>query len=127
MQKATHTLDLNRTKALTDAGLHVLVETGLLHTLAQAGGDGVKRPANLDEIRSLDLVFAPVTDEGLKDLQKCKNLQSLNLGFTQVTDAGLQHLKGCKNLRTLYLEAAPITDAGQKDLEAALPKIMIAH
>ena len=112
---------------MVDAGLRVLVETGLLHTLVGARGEDGLRPKDLAEIRSLDLTFTAVTDAGLKELEKCPNLQALNLSYTAVTDEGLRQLKGCKRLQTLYLEGTAVTDAGQKELEAALPKIKVAH
>jgi hypothetical protein len=125
--KNLQTLNLTRTPALSDAGLRVLVEMSLLHTLIQARGEGGKRPKEIAEIRSLDLTFTAVTDAGLKELAKCPNLQALNLSYTTVSDDGLRNLKGCKNLQLLYLEGTAVTEVGQKELEAALPKVVVAR
>src|SRR5262249_5004361 len=122
-----HTLNLLRTQALTDKGLGVLLEIGLLHTLVQASGEGGKRPANIDEIRTLDLTFTDVTDAGLNQLKTCPNLQLLNLSFTKITDEGMRQLKECKSLQLLYLESTEVTDEGQQELQAALPNLTIAR
>jgi len=51
----------------------------------------------------LALVFAGVTDAGLKELAGLKSLQKLDLRRTQVTDAGLKELQkalpACQILR----------------------------
>ncbi len=55
----------------------------------------------LTYIRSLDLRWNQVGDEGVERLKHLTTLESLNLDGTGVSDAGLESLKGLTRLRTL--------------------------
>jgi internalin A len=63
-------------------------------------------------LRSLDLSYSQVNDEGLQSLEGMKNLQRLLLQDTLVTDAGLRHLKDLTRLEELDLHGCRISGAG---------------
>jgi len=102
---------------LTDTNLRALRQAGLLYKLRQARGTRDTRPTSVDEVRVLDLNYAPVLDAGLKELAPFKNLGWLNLNDTRVTNAGLKELAGFKKLTALHLRNTLVTDAGLKELE----------
>ena len=66
----------------TDAGLKILREIGLLHTLKGAKTKDGERPSNLAEVHSLDLSRTRVTNVGLKELKDLAALTTLNLSDT---------------------------------------------
>jgi internalin A len=67
-----------------------------------------------------------MTDAGLKELAALKGLQKLKLGPAMVTDAGLKELAGLKALKSLDLsDCKGVTDVGVKDLQQALPDLII--
>ncbi len=140
---------------VTDAGLKELARTKSLQTLSFTGtqltGANLKALAGLKNLQDLNLSGTQVTDEGLQELAGLKSLRWLYLVDTQVTDVGLKHLLGLKNLQTLQLEgtsvtdeglkvlaglkslqdlnviATNVTDAGPKELQKALPDIVISY
>ena len=74
--------------------------------------------ANMPEqIYSLNLAKAKVSDEGLAVLTQLKNLTQLHLENSSVTDAALEHLRGSERLQYLNLYGTGVTDAGVKHLE----------
>ncbi len=70
-----------------------------------------------DQIYSLNLAKAKVSDEGLAMLTQLKNLTQLHLENSSVTDAALEHLRGSERLQYLNLYGTGVTDAGVKHLE----------
>src|SRR5262245_45679699 len=64
----------------------------------------------------LFLIFAPLTDSGLKELAAMKELHTLDLTQTKITDAGLKELGALKGLQTLNLTNTRVTDIGLKEL-----------
>src|SRR5213596_808005 len=60
-------------------------------------------------LRSLDLSYSQVNDEGLQSLEGMKNLQRLLLQDTLVTDAGLRHLKDLTRLEELDVHGCRIS------------------
>jgi RNA polymerase sigma factor (sigma-70 family) len=101
---------------LTDDNLRVLRELSLLHTLSQASAAYGKPSPRLDEdVTSIDLTQAPVTDAGLKELAGLTHLVKLNLQQTKVTGVGLKGLVSLKELDELNLNYE-VTDAGLKEI-----------
>ena len=50
-------------------------------------------------LRELNLIETPITDEGLAQLVNCPELIKLYLSGTKVTDAGLVHLQRIRTSR----------------------------
>jgi Leucine-rich repeat (LRR) protein len=123
--KKLNSLVLDRPK-LTDGMLRTLREAGLLHTLADAEVAfdpkvPIKRPARPEDVVRLNLVGAPLTDAGLKEVAGLKNLEWLDLRGTTAgrTAAGLMELAGLKKLNNLVLDESQITDEVLRGLRAA--------
>ena len=70
-----------------------------------------------EQVYSLNLAGAKVTDAGLGILAQLKNLSHLHLENSAVTDAGIAHLAQLASLQYLNLYGTNITDAGLKQLE----------
>jgi Leucine-rich repeat (LRR) protein len=113
--KSLQTLTIDH--LLTDANLRVLREVGLLHRLRQAVGKGDARPGSPDEVESMTLTAAQITDASLKELAPLRNLTFLDLSSTQVTDAGLKEVASFKKLTALVLANTQVTNAGLTRLE----------
>ena len=64
---------------------------------------------------------------GLEDLKGFNQLQTLDLSYATVSDAGLEHLKGLTQLQELWLNGTQVTDEGVKKLQQVLPKCLISH
>jgi Leucine-rich repeat (LRR) protein len=97
--------------------LGVLSESGQLHALSRAKGEGDGRAKDDAAIRSLDLSRTPVTDAGLEKLRGLQELTTLRLNSTKVTGVGLLELKDLKKLTTLELGDTEVTDAGLRALK----------
>ena len=64
-----------------------------------------------DQILSMDLTYARITDKGIVTLSKFENLRKLNLeGNTGVTAEGVANLKNLKNLSYLNLVRTKLND-----------------
>ena len=103
-------------KQLTDDGLRILHELGLLHTLADLSR-GV-RPKSAREVGSVDLRGYPITDRGLKELRSLENLTGLALDGTKITSVGLKELSAFSKLASLDIVETNVTDAGLDELAA---------
>ncbi|MBI3467901.1 MAG: hypothetical protein HY000_33255, partial [Planctomycetes bacterium] len=68
--------------------------------------------APFTNLEALDLVYCPVNDEGLKQMQGMTRLQKLLIRDAVISDAGVQNLSGLVNLEQLDLGGTKITDAG---------------
>ena len=81
---------------------------------------GLAEIGKLQSLQTLDLQFANVTVEGVKNLAALKNLKSLNLGYGKgMTDAALKELAPLKGLQSLRLSnCAKLTTSGMKHLAA---------
>jgi hypothetical protein len=77
----------------------------------------------LTQLKGLQLLGAPITDEGLEPLHGFTTLQWLYLGGSQVTDAGIAHVSILSNLMALDLTGTRVGDAGTR-LLFDLPRIM---
>lgn len=78
---------------------------------------GLKSLDKSTAITELYLDKTKITDEGLALLDRFPNLEVLALSETAITDAGLAHVKGLKHLRVLNLSKTEVTDAGLAHLE----------
>ena len=113
-------------KLLTDATLRILRESKMLYVLSNTrpgvfpSADYDKRPKSAEDVVSVDLSGAPLTDTGLKELHVFPNLRSLTLSETQISDVGLRELTAFKGLTDVALSRTAVTDAGLKAL-AAVP------
>lgn len=97
-------LDLSST-SVTDAGLGLLAEAGLL--------------------RQLRLSETGISDAGLAQLSQLSSLETLNLFGTQVTTEGIKQLAGLPALKKLYLWDTQVDDAGAESLRLLMPGVEI--
>jgi internalin A len=109
-------LDVTNMK-LTNVGLQRLSEIKTLTYLNLEGVSAVSDQtvgmfSGLTLLRELHIAGTPITDNGLKDLQRLTKLEKLTLGSGQTN---LQRLK------------CPVTDAGVSQLRAALPWLQIVR
>ncbi len=59
--------------------------------------------AGTESINNMDLNFAPVTDEGIKNLAKLQNLATINFASTRITEVGFAVTQELPKLRSLNL------------------------
>ncbi len=69
-----------------------------------------------DEVESVTLDYAEITDPTLVHLRVLSDLQSLSLNGNPITDVALSHMRGLKRLEGLNLFECPITDGGLANL-----------
>jgi hypothetical protein len=81
--------------------------------------------AGFDDVHTVYLNNANVTDGRLEHLKGLTKLEWLWLDGTRVTDSGLKHLQGLTKLQVLSLNGTQVTEAGVKDLQAVLPRCEI--
>ncbi len=77
---------------------------------------GLKQLQGLTKLKKLLLRDAVISDEGLQHVRPLRDLESLDLGGTKITDAGLAHLQEMTKLKKLNLQGALITDVGIRRL-----------
>jgi hypothetical protein len=68
------------------------------------------------ELRKLELIRVPVSDEDLQNFSPCTQLEELLLAHTKVTGAGLRHL-GNTNLKRLAIHSRSVTQEGLQQLK----------
>ena len=68
--------------------------------------EGLKQIQGLTKLRKLLLRDAVISDDGLKNLRELVNVEQLDLGGTKISDAGLAHLRGMTKLKKLSLQGA---------------------
>ena len=78
--------------------------------------EGLRQMQGLTKLRRLLLRDAVISDEGLRNLSGLVNLEQLDLGGTRITDAGIAHLRGMTKLKKLNLQGAALTDEGIRHL-----------
>jgi len=78
--------------------------------------------AELTQIRSLQLSYCQISDEGLRQISRMKNLRELTLIDPKITDEGLVHLRGLQLLTSLSIGGSEITGSGLARL-AELPHL----
>ena len=78
--------------------------------------EGLKQMQGLTKLRRLLLRDALISDEGLRYLSDLKAVEHLDLGATRITDDGVAHLGGMTRLKKLNLLGAELTDVGMQYL-----------
>ena len=68
-------------------------------------------------LRSLNLSFTKISDDGLKHLKELAGLEVLSLGTVPITDRGMAELKRVGNLSRLNLLGTRVTADGVKELK----------
>ena len=66
--------------------------------------------SNCRHLRSLNLEYCPITDEGLKHIAPLKLLTSLDLGNTHISSRATRYLSNLRQLRVLSLAHTPAND-----------------
>ena len=80
------------------------------------------------EFWRLDFRFAPISDEGLKEISKIKQVKEVLFNQTAViTDAGLKEVAKTKNIESLHLVKTKVTSEGVAQLQKELPDCEIRH
>ncbi len=79
--------------------------------------DWLKRLADQDQLRRLELSGTAITSAGLVHLKDLKNLERLNLCLTAVDDRGFEHLAGMTKMRRMVVCSSRITGTGFKHLQ----------
>ena len=74
--------------------------------------EGLRQMERLTKLRRLLLRDAVISDEGLRSLSGLVNVEQLDLGGTRITDAGVAHLREMTRLKKLNLQGASLTDEG---------------
>jgi hypothetical protein len=64
-----------------------------------------------------------ITDAGMAHLANLQHLRYLHLLDAPINDAGLDHLHGLKSLESVYLDHTNVTDEGLAKLLKALPGV----
>lgn len=100
---------------LSDDDLAHFASLNELNSLAlvrsRVTGQGLRHLTGTD-LRSLDLCWSPIDDEGLRPMERFNMLSVLNLNHTRITDAGLARISSLAGLWALYLDGTPITGDG---------------
>ncbi len=119
------TLDVRGGAQITDRGLSHLSEMRQMDWLQLVNTKitTLEPIRGLTQLKGLQLLGAPITDEGLEPLEGFTSLQWLYLGGSQVTDAGIAHFSALSNLEQLDLNGSRVGDAGTR-LLFDLPRIM---
>src|SRR3954454_8379664 len=78
--------------------------------------EGLRQIQGMTRLRTLLLRDATISDEGLRHLRGLVNVERLDLGGTRITDAGVAHLRGMTKLKKLNLQGAGLTDEGVRYL-----------
>lgn len=78
--------------------------------------DWLKRLADQDRLRRLELSGTAVTSAGLVHLKNLKQLEVFNVCLTAVDDAGLEYLAGMTNMRRMVVCSSKITGSGFRHL-----------
>ena len=73
---------------------------------------------NLRNLKKLQIVRIPISDEAMIHIGRLSNLRLLNLGWSGITDEGAKHLTNLRNLDKLNLNHTSVSENGL-DLETA--------
>ena len=85
-------------------------------SFAPVDDEGIKNVEGMAELSKLYLHDTQVSDEGLKSLSSLHQLTELDLHGTRVSDIGLSRLKELAQLRKLNLLGTQVTDTGLESL-----------
>jgi hypothetical protein len=114
--------------AITDAGLEKLSRLTRLRRLTLAfcrgvSDRGVGCLGKLTKLEQLDVTDVPgVVGPGLVELRSLRGLRTVNLSWTSVADEGIRALAGHPSLETLVLEDCPVNDRSVETI-CGLPKV----
>lgn len=100
------TLEINN-EHVTDAMLKGLSESDLLHALSLATGAGKERPRKAKDVVGINLLHAPITEAGLKELAPLKNLNTLLFNSDRLNDATIKTLREIGLLHAYMLSSGP--------------------
>src|SRR5436189_363342 len=97
-----------------DSGIEEIAPLGPTLRLLSIENTQVKgrNLAPFTNLESLDLVYCPIDDQGLKQIQGLTKLRRLLLRDAVITDEGLANLSGLVNVEQLDLGGTKITDGG---------------
>jgi hypothetical protein len=93
---------------------------------AKITDSGLEELANLGHVRTIDLRNTKVTDQGLNSLRHWKNLEWIYLNGTSMTDEGLKSLAELKSLKRVFLEDTDVSQAAVTELRAAIPECRVS-
>ena len=121
-------LYLSDTK-VSDVGMEHLKRLTRLQNLALSetviGDAGLQRLKGLTGLHGLYLNNTRVGDAGLEHLKGLTELRVLALDYTTVSDHGLECVKRLTKLKAVELTGTNVTNAGVRDLQNALPAVVI--
>jgi Leucine-rich repeat (LRR) protein len=116
---------------ITNLGLRPLREFSRLESISldmtKITDFGLSSLVGLTSLKSLLAAYTNISDNALRYIGQAPQLQVLSLHDTKITDVGLKHLTSLTRLVHLYLLNTQVTDVGCKELEAAIPGLMIFH
>jgi uncharacterized protein (TIGR02996 family) len=123
------TLDLRKSKQITDAACEILVAFDWLTFLDLSstgiGGAGVRRLSRLRQLEHLDLGYLDLDDDDVGALASLSRLRSLCLAWGQrITDRTVETLVQLPTLERLDLAGTRITGDGLERLFDKLPKLV---
>lgn len=125
-------LDVNlyATRSVTDADvanlakLHQQIRTLTLRNASLTDAQ-LKAIGPMDNVVRLRLEENPITDAGLQTIGAMKNLRQLNLYGAKITDGGLSALSGLAKLERLHVWETGVTEAGAGRLKASHPGLTV--
>ena len=98
------------------AGSHLLQVSFALRETPATDADVALLEKLSEQVLSLNLAGAQITDSGFAPLAKLKHLRKLHLERSSISDAGLEHLVSLASLEYLNLYGTEVTDAGLEQL-----------
>jgi hypothetical protein len=113
---------------VTDKGITTLGKLANLELLwikenPKVTGTGLTGLRELTKLRSLDLDWSRITDEGVKALGGHPSLESLALNGCPITDQSLSYLPKIPKLRDVAFASTGVTDAGVRAFRERHPSI----
>lgn len=81
----------------------------------------LRTTSQLEQLKSLQILYLPVSDHQMRHLSSCKNLVDLKIENAPITDAVVDVLSTLKSLEVLVLRDTSLTDDGVARLRKALP------
>lgn len=124
------TIYLSSTQKITDVGaehianLPTLMEITLSDSAISA--KTIQRFARLPVLRTLNVSSSPnLGDDALAILQDFQALKACWFAHTPVTDAGLKHVERAMTLQSISVQQSKVTQAGVDALRAARPELTV--
>jgi hypothetical protein len=76
-------------------------------------------------LRTLDLRFTAITDEGINTISEHPSIEVLNLVGTRVTDQAVLHVAEMVSLGAVMLEQTSVTEQAVRQLRLSRPSLMV--